>query len=63
MASSSVKIESILGILTIRLNDINNTKWAFQFNSVSKGYKLFDHFDGTSVCPSKFVINFIRFET
>ena len=57
MGSSTVKIESIMGMLTIRLTDNNYSKWAFQFKSVLRGYKLFDHFDGTSVCPPKFVVS------
>ena len=35
-------------------------KWVFQFKSVLKGYKLFDHFDDTAVCPPKFVIQIER---
>ena len=53
----SVKIEGLLGMLTIRLGEHNYTKWSFQFRSVLKGYKLFDHFDGSASCPSKFVVN------
>ncbi|KAB2610680.1 7-deoxyloganetin glucosyltransferase-like [Pyrus ussuriensis x Pyrus communis] len=43
-------------MLTIRLGYTNYSKWAYQFRSVRKGYKLFDHFDGTLVCPHKFDI-------
>lgn len=57
MASSQFKVESILGMSTIRLGDTNYSKWAYQFPSVLRGYKLFDHFDGTSVCPPKLLIN------
>lgn len=57
MASSGVKIEGLLGMLTIKLTDKNFSKWVFQFKSVLKGYKLFDNFDGTAVCPPKFVID------
>lgn len=57
MGLSTVKIESILGMLTIRLIDNNYSKWAFQFKLVLKGYKLFAHFDGTSVCLPKFVVS------
>ncbi|KAM1116116.1 hypothetical protein ACFX19_006778 [Malus domestica] len=57
MASSGVKIEGLLGMLTIKLTDKNFSKWVFQFKSVLKGYKFFDHFDGTAVCPPKFVID------
>ncbi|KAB2617403.1 hypothetical protein D8674_013272 [Pyrus ussuriensis x Pyrus communis] len=57
MTSSSAKIESFLGILTIKLGEHNYTKWCFQFKSVLKRYKLFNHFDGSTVCPSKFVVS------
>ncbi|KAB2635714.1 hypothetical protein D8674_026248 [Pyrus ussuriensis x Pyrus communis] len=52
-----VKIEGLLAMLTIRLGEHNYTKWSFQFKSVLKGYKLFDHFDGSVPCPSKFVVS------
>ncbi|CAN6715701.1 unnamed protein product [Malus baccata var. baccata] len=57
MTSPTVKFESILGVLTIKLNDTNYSKWVFQFKAILQGYKLFDHFDGSSVCLPKFVIN------
>lgn len=57
MTSPTVKIESILGMLTIKLNDTNYLKWVFQFKVVLRGYKLFGHFDGSSVRPPKFVVN------
>lgn len=57
MSSSTVNIEGLLGMLTIKLNDHNYTKWAFQFKSVLKGYKIFGHFDGSDVCSSKFMVN------
>ncbi|XP_070662205.1 uncharacterized protein [Malus domestica] len=41
-------------MLTIRLHDDHFVKWSFQFRSVLEGYDLFDHFDGTLVCPLKF---------
>lgn len=44
-------------MLTIELGYHNYTKWQFQFKYVLKGYKLFDHFDGTDVCPPRFVLN------
>ncbi|XP_050137264.1 uncharacterized protein LOC126613724 [Malus sylvestris] len=52
---NTLKVESLLGMFTIRLHDDNFVKWSFQFRSVLEGYDLFDHFDGTSVCPPKFV--------
>ncbi|KAM1941551.1 hypothetical protein ACFX13_029115 [Malus domestica] len=57
MTVPGVKIEGLLGMLTIKLNDRNFSKWVFQFKSVVKGYKLFDHFDGSAVCPSRYVIH------
>ncbi|KAM2579887.1 hypothetical protein TB2_005263 [Malus domestica] len=54
--SNSVKIESLMGMLTIKLTDDNFIKWNFQFSSVLRGYDLFDHFTGESVCPPKFVL-------
>ncbi|KAB2607785.1 hypothetical protein D8674_010953 [Pyrus ussuriensis x Pyrus communis] len=55
MAMNMIKVESLLGMLTIRLQEDNFVKWSFQFRSVLEGSDLFDHFDGTSVCPPKFV--------
>lgn len=57
MASSSFKIENLLGMLIIKLRDDNFVKWAFQFQSVLRGYKLFGYFDGTKACPSKYAVN------
>ncbi|KAM2755203.1 hypothetical protein PS2_017239 [Malus domestica] len=54
--SESVKLESLLGMLTIKLNDDNFIKWNFQFCSILRGYDLFDHFTGDSVCPHKYVL-------
>ncbi|XP_048438049.1 uncharacterized protein LOC125476231 [Pyrus x bretschneideri] len=54
--SESVKLESLLGMLTIKLNDDNFIKWNFQLCSVLRGYDLFDHFTGDSVCPPKYVL-------
>ncbi|KAM1512260.1 hypothetical protein PS1_024310 [Malus domestica] len=56
--SESVKLENLLGMLTIKLNDDNFIKWNFQFCSVLRGYDLFDHFTGEFVCPPKYVLNF-----
>nr|XP_028964280.1 uncharacterized protein LOC114827033 isoform X2 [Malus domestica] len=55
--ASSVKIEGLLGMLTIQLGEHNYAKWSFQFKAMLKGYKLFDHFDGSATCPSKFVVS------
>ncbi|CAN6721396.1 unnamed protein product [Malus baccata var. baccata] len=57
MTNPTVKVENLLGMLTIKLKDDNFVKWAFQFKAVLKGYKLFGHFDGTDVCPPKFVLS------
>ncbi|CAN6711360.1 unnamed protein product [Malus baccata var. baccata] len=57
MASNTIRVEGLLDMLTIKLNDKNFSKWVFQFKSVMKGYKMFGHFDGTAVCPSKFVVD------
>nr|XP_028945625.1 uncharacterized protein LOC114819977 [Malus domestica] len=54
MASSSVKIEGLLGMLTIRLQEDNFAKWSFQFQFVLEGY---DFFDGINICPPKYVIS------
>ena len=54
--TNSVKIESLMGMLTIKLTDENFIKWNFQFTSVLRGYDLFDHFTGESVCPPKFFL-------
>ncbi|XP_070677864.1 uncharacterized protein [Malus domestica] len=56
MTNPTVKVENLLGMLTIKLKDDNFAKWAFQFKAVLKGYKLFGHFDGTDVCPPMFVL-------
>ncbi|CAL9014239.1 unnamed protein product [Prunus brigantina] len=56
MASSFLKIESLLGLLTIRLADDNFLKWSYQIESVLQGYELFGHFDGSSVPPPQFAI-------
>ncbi|CAL2247761.1 unnamed protein product [Prunus armeniaca] len=50
------KIETLLGVLTIKLNEDNFVKWNYQLEYVLQGYDLYGHFDGTSVCPSKYVI-------
>ncbi|CAL2272217.1 unnamed protein product [Prunus armeniaca] len=54
--SSPFKIESLLGMLTIKLNDENYLKWRYQIESVLEGYDLFGHFDGTLIAPPKFAI-------
>lgn len=41
------KIETLLGVLTIKLNDDNFVKWNYQLESVLQGYDLYGHFDGT----------------
>lgn len=53
----SVKIENLLGMLTVKLQDDNFVKWNFQFQSVLRGYDLFDFFTGDNPCPPKYVIH------
>lgn len=55
MAMNSIKLDGLLGMMTIRLQDDNFVKWSFQFRSMLEGYDLFDHFDGSSVSPPKFM--------
>ncbi|BBH03567.1 hypothetical protein Prudu_014481 [Prunus dulcis] len=55
-SSSSVKIDGLLGMITLRLRDDNFLKWSFQLESVLQGYDLFGHFDGTEVAPPRFAI-------
>ncbi|KAB2625660.1 hypothetical protein D8674_017320 [Pyrus ussuriensis x Pyrus communis] len=57
MASTPLKIEGLLGMLTICLQDDNFGKWSFQFRYVLEGYDLFDYFDGTNTCPPKYVLS------
>lgn len=57
MTAPVFKVEGVLGMITIRLREDNFAKWAFQFQSVLRGYKLFGHFDGSTPCPPKFVIS------
>lgn len=52
-----VKIEGLLGMLTVKLQDDNFAKWSFQFQSVLHGYDLFDFFTSDNPCPPKFVIH------
>ncbi|KAI5327629.1 hypothetical protein L3X38_027025 [Prunus dulcis] len=54
--ASFLKIDGLLGMLTIRLNDDNFLKWSYQLESVLQGYDLFGHFDGSYVSPPKFAI-------
>ncbi|CAL9016186.1 unnamed protein product [Prunus brigantina] len=55
-SSSSVKIDGLLGMITLRLKDDNFLKWSFQLESVLQGYDLFGHFSGTDVAPPRFAI-------
>ncbi|XP_050153876.1 uncharacterized protein LOC126628286 isoform X1 [Malus sylvestris] len=56
MSFSTVKIESLLGMITVKLHDDNFVKWNYQFQSVLRGYDLFDFYDGESQCPPKFCV-------
>ncbi|CAN6680338.1 unnamed protein product [Malus baccata var. baccata] len=53
----SVKIENLLGMLTVKLQDDNFVKWNFQFQSVLRGYDLLDFFTGDNPCPPKYIIH------
>ncbi|CAL2245419.1 unnamed protein product [Prunus armeniaca] len=55
-STSSLKIESLLGMLTIRLSDDNYLKWSYQLESVLQGYDLFGYLDGSVFAPPKFAI-------
>ncbi|BFG17195.1 hypothetical protein CerSpe_034690 [Prunus speciosa] len=55
-STSSLKIESLLGMLTIRLSDDNYLKWSYQLKSVLQGYDLFGHLDGSVTASPKFAI-------
>ncbi|CAL9013250.1 unnamed protein product, partial [Prunus brigantina] len=55
-SSSSIKIDGLLNLVTIRLSDTNFLKWSFQLESVLQGYELFGYFDGSIVQPPKFAI-------
>ncbi|CAL8082068.1 unnamed protein product [Prunus armeniaca] len=55
-SSPSVKIDGLLGMITLRLKDDNFLKWSFQLESVLQGYDLFGHFDGTDIAPPRFAI-------
>ncbi|KAM1240520.1 hypothetical protein ACFX2I_046068 [Malus domestica] len=57
MAESTVKIEELLGMLTVKLQDDNFVKWSFQFQSVLRAYDLFDHFTSEALCPPRYVID------
>ncbi|CAN6585835.1 unnamed protein product [Malus baccata var. baccata] len=56
MAINSVKIEGLLGMITVKLHEDNFVKWSYQFSSVLRGYDLFDFFNGESQCPPKYCI-------
>ncbi|KAM2181670.1 hypothetical protein TB1_031621 [Malus domestica] len=57
MAESNVRIENLLGMLTVKLQDDNFVKWSYQFSSVLRGYDLFAFFTGEAPCPPKYVID------
>ncbi|KAM2069153.1 hypothetical protein FF1_000705 [Malus domestica] len=57
MSDKSVRIENLLGMLTVKLQDDNFVKWDYQFRSVLRGYDFLDFFTGESPCPPKFVID------
>ncbi|CAL8153026.1 unnamed protein product [Prunus armeniaca] len=55
-SSSLVKIDGLLRMITLCLEDDNFLKWSFQLESILQGYDIFGHFDGTDVAPSCFAI-------
>lgn len=57
MFDKLVRIESLLGMLIVKLQDDNFVKWNYQFQSMLRGYDCLDFFTGKSPCPPKFVIN------
>ena len=56
MVANSVKIEGLLGMITVKLQEDNFVKWSYQFSSILRGYDLFDFFNGESQCPPKYCI-------
>lgn len=56
MATSQAHINSLLSLITIRLDDGNFVRWSFQLQSVLEGEDLFCYLDGTYPCPPRFVI-------
>ncbi|KAM2910151.1 hypothetical protein FF1_003051 [Malus domestica] len=56
MAINSVKIEGLIGMITVKLHEDNFVKWSYQFSSVLRGYDLFDFFNGESQCHLKYCI-------
>ncbi|TQE01889.1 hypothetical protein C1H46_012513 [Malus baccata] len=57
MAANCVKIEGLLGMITVKLQDDNFTKWSYQFQYVLRGYDLFEFFTGESQCPPKYSVS------
>ncbi|KAM1221012.1 hypothetical protein ACFX2J_008730 [Malus domestica] len=44
-------------MLTVKLQDDNFVKWSYQFQSILRGYDLFNYFTGESPCSPRFVID------
>ena len=57
MGDKSVRIENLLGMLTVKLQDDNFVKWNYQFQSVLRWYDFLEFFTGEAPCPPKFVID------
>ncbi|CAN6716742.1 unnamed protein product [Malus baccata var. baccata] len=55
--SDSMKIEGLLRMLTVKLQDDNFVKWSYQFQSVLRGYDMFNYFTSESPCSPRFVID------
>lgn len=56
LAVSQSEINSLLSMITVRLGENNFVKWSYQFQSVLEGNDLFGYFDGSCVCPPRFVL-------
>ncbi|XP_020412813.1 uncharacterized protein LOC109947291 [Prunus persica] len=56
MTSSSLKIDGLLGMVTLRLKENNFLKWRYQLESVLEGHDLFGYFDGSVIPLLKFAI-------
>ncbi|XP_048420208.1 uncharacterized protein LOC125468468 [Pyrus x bretschneideri] len=57
MSDKSIRIENLLGMLTVKLQDDNFVKWNYQFQSVLRGYDFLEFFTSEALCPPKFVID------
>ncbi|XP_004310263.1 PREDICTED: uncharacterized protein LOC101298676 [Fragaria vesca subsp. vesca] len=56
MGLTQREVNSILSMITVRLTESNFVKWSFQFQSMLEGGDLFGYYDGTNVCPPRYVL-------